>query len=130
MSGEKNLIKLLKNINPELKSEVFVFCTTKDNFNFNTLDPISVFKEEEGVTLVLEKDIADKYCYRYEGTYQCITLKIHSSLEAIGLTAAVSTKLAEHNISANVIAGYYHDHIFIPVNKAKDAMEALKELTI
>jgi hypothetical protein len=65
----------------------------------------------------------------YEFAYRLITLKVHSSLEAVGLTAAFSNKLTEHDISANVIAGYFHDHIFIQARQAEKAMAALKELT-
>lgn len=54
---------------------------------------------------------------------------MHSSLESVGLTAKVSTKLAEHGISANIMAGYYHDHIFVPFGRASDAMAAIKELS-
>jgi hypothetical protein len=55
---------------------------------------------------------------------------VHSSLETVGLTAAFSTKLGEHGISANVIAGYYHDHIFVQSDLAKSAIDALHELTV
>lgn len=130
MPGEKNLTSLLNNMSPQLNNEDFVFCTTKESFDFTTLNPISIFNEEEGFTLILKKEVADKYNYKYEGIYKCITLKIHSSLEAVGLTAAVSTKLADNNISANVVAAYFHDHIFIPKNDADDAILALKELAI
>ena len=59
--------------------------------------------------------------------FRLITLTVHSSLEAVGLTAVVTNKLAEHKISANVVAAYYHDHIFVPCEKAKKAMEVLRE---
>ena len=58
-----------------------------------------------------------------------ITLDVHSSLEAVGLTAAVSAALAEENISCNVVAAYYHDHLFVPVADAERAMETLMRLT-
>nr|WP_275889019.1 ACT domain-containing protein [Desulforhopalus vacuolatus] len=64
---------------------------------------------------------------KYEGVFKGITLTVHSSLEAVGLTAAISSKLAEKGISANVIAAYYHDHIFVQTEKAEMAMEALNE---
>jgi hypothetical protein len=55
-------------------------------------------------------------------------LTVHSSLEAVGLTAAVSKALTEANISCNVVAAYYHDHIFVPVKDAKQAMRVLEKL--
>ncbi|WP_036823971.1 ACT domain-containing protein, partial [Photobacterium sanctipauli] len=57
--------------------------------------------------------------------FKGITLTVHSSLEAVGLTAAVATRLAEYSISANVVAAYYHDHVFVPVNRAEEALQAL-----
>ncbi|MGO2019037.1 MAG: ACT domain-containing protein [Psychrobacter sp.] len=85
--------------------------------------------ETEGLTLVLTKDKADEAGLNYEGVFRQITLTVHSSLEAVGLTAAVSTKLTSKDISANVIAAYYHDHIFVSNDKAEQALSALKELS-
>lgn len=65
----------------------------------------------------------------FESVFKGITLTIHSSLDAVGLTAAVSAKLAEKGISANVIAAYYHDHIFVQAEKAELAIEALSEFS-
>ena len=59
--------------------------------------------------------------------YGSISL-VHSSLEAVGLTAIVSGKLAAYEISANVIAGYYHDHIFVPEQFADEALERVRNL--
>ena len=66
----------------------------------------------------------------YESIFKCITLKVHSSLETVGLTAAVSNKLAERGISANVIAAYFHDHIFVQAEKADVALSALNEFSL
>lgn len=65
----------------------------------------------------------------FEGSFRQITLTVHSSLEAVGLTAAVSTKLAAKGISANVIAAYYHDHIFVQTAKAELALSVLQEFS-
>jgi hypothetical protein len=93
------------------------------------LEPIATVIESEGLTLVIPKSKADEYGLSYESVFRGITLKIHSSLEAVGLTAAISTKLTEHGISANVIAGYFHDHIFVQSAHAEKAIIALDELT-
>ena len=66
----------------------------------------------------------------YESVYKLISLNVHSSLDAVGLTAAFSTKLAEKNISANVVAAYYHDHIFVPEEKAEQALAAISEFRL
>lgn len=92
------------------------------------LEPIATFIESEGLTLVLTKDKADESGLNYEGIFRQITLAVHSSLQAVGLTAAVSTKLTAKGISANVIAAYYYDHVFVPSDKAEAALRALKEL--
>ena len=126
MSGITDLQQLLKSMAPELKEGEFVFCTVEGDLSqYVGLSPISTFQEQEGLTLVLGKDNADKAGLAYEGTFRMITLTVHSSLEAVGLTAAVASKLAERGISANVIAAYYHDHVFVQSAKATEALEAL-----
>ena len=130
MTGIKNLNELLTSIQPELVDKVFVFCTVTGQLEqYLALEPIAMFMEQEGLTLVLTKDKADKANLVYEGLFRQITLTVHSSLDAVGLTAAVSTKLASKGISANVIAAYYHDHIFVSNDKAEQALSSLKELS-
>ena len=127
---ERNLVKLLANLKPALSDEeyVFYFSPSKSLSYFMELDPICFFKEEEGVTLIIEKHIATKNNLAYEGVFRKITLQVHSSLEAVGLTAAVSDALAKNDISSNVVAAFYHDHIFVPSKKAKAAIKVLKML--
>ncbi len=64
------------------------------------------------------QEAAEKAQLAYESKFNQITLTVHSSLDAVGLTAAVATKLASYGISANVVAAYYHDHIFVQTEKA------------
>lgn len=78
--------------------------------------------------MILEKEMADKYEVNYASVFSLISLTIHSSLDAVGLTAAISKKLADKEISANVVAAYFHDHVFVPKEKAQSAIEALYEL--
>ena len=128
MVGITELDKLLSAMSPELQRQEFVFCTvTGDIGDYSSLYPIATFFESEGLTLILEKPIAEKAGLKFEGSFRQITLTVHSSLEAVGLTAAVSTKLASKGISANVIAAYYHDHIFVQSSKADAALLALQE---
>ncbi|MGP5505472.1 ACT domain-containing protein [Psychrobacter celer] len=130
MSGITDLSQLLASMKPELIKEEFVFCTVSGQLSqYLVLKPVATFLEAEGLTLVLTKHKADEAGLEYEGFFRQITLMIHSSLEAVGLTAAVSTKLATKGISANVIAAYYHDHIFVSAEKAELALLALKELS-
>jgi len=130
MAGETNLSKLLASMSPALMADEYVFCTVKgESRDFYDLSPLATFQEEEGLTLVLTKQAAIANNLAFESVFRGITLTIHSSLDAVGLTAAVSTKLAEKGISANVIAAYYHDHIFVQSEKAELAIVALSEFT-
>ena len=129
MAGMEDLDKLLSSMSPELLKTEFVFCTVPGGTygDHKDLNPLATFKESEGLTLVITRDDADRSGFQYESSFKCITLTVHSSLEAVGLTAAVSTKLSEHNISANIIAAYYHDHVFVPSGAADKALTLLSD---
>ncbi|WP_028022594.1 ACT domain-containing protein [Enterovibrio calviensis] len=130
MAGIVELDALLASMRPELLDDEYVFCTVSGLLSeYVSLDPLATFKESEGLTLVLRKVVADQENLSYESVFKGITLTVHSSLEAVGLTAAVSTKLADKGISANVIAAYFHDHIFVQADKATQALAALNEFT-
>ncbi|CAE8625781.1 unnamed protein product [Polarella glacialis] len=92
------------------------------------LDPWMLFREDEGLTLILAKAAADKLDFKYDGIFRRITLRVLSSLEAVGLTAAVATTLSKAGISANVVAAYHHDHVYVPAKEAQRALEALQAL--
>ncbi|WP_289030979.1 ACT domain-containing protein [uncultured Paraglaciecola sp.] len=130
MVGETNLEKLLRSMSPKLLPEEYVFCSVEGRYgDFQELNPLAVYQESEGLTLVLLAKTAKANKLPFESVFKGITLTVHSSLDAVGLTAAVATKLAEKGISANVIAAYYHDHIFVQAEKAELAMAALGEFT-
>lgn len=80
--------------------------------------------------MILKRDLADDLGWIYEGAFCHITLEVHSSLEAVGLTAVVAAELTKYGISANVVAAYYHDHIFVPSNRAHEALKCLQSLTL
>lgn len=129
MAGEKNIAQLLKNMQPELHTGNFVFCTI-DNFSaINQSDVVMLFKEQEGVTVIVKKETADVYKLPYSFVASWITLTIHSSLEAVGLTAAFSNALAAENISCNVVAAFYHDHIFVDTKDAAKAIDVLNRFS-
>lgn len=108
----------------------YVFCTVEgEASHYFALHPIATFLETEGLTLMLLKERADEADLTYAGVFRQITLTVHSSLEAVGLTAAVSTKLASQGISANVVAAFYHDHIFVQSKKVKQTLSILQKLT-
>lgn len=130
MSGITALDELLRSIKPRLLDEEWVFCSvTGDLGQYLALQPLATFVETEGLTLVVSKAAALTENLTFSGSFRQITLTVHSSLEAVGLTAAVSAALASHGISANVIAAFYHDHILVPVADADAALLALQELS-
>ena len=131
MTAEKDLARLLATLSPELNPQEYVFTTFADAQygNHSELQPLAAMQEEEGLTLIVPRVLADEQQLSYEGVFKCITLKVHSSLAAVGLTAAFSRVLTDHDISANVIAGFYHDHIFVPPDRADEAMQALRSLS-
>lgn len=130
MSGITDLDELLRSMSPKLVETQFVFCTVSGQLqDYVQFNPVAMFVESEGLTLVLEKSVAEKAGLPFDGTFSQITLTVHSSLEAVGLTAAVANKLASKGISANVIAAYYHDHIFVQSSKAEAAVSALEEFS-
>ena len=129
MTGETDLLKLIKDMQPELNQGEYVYCLADSKEHVAALDPLCYFLEKEGVTVILPKEKADALNIPYETTCAWITLTVHSSLEAVGLTAAVSKALTEANISCNVVAAFFHDHIFVPVKDAERAMNVLQKLT-
>ncbi len=132
MPGEKNLNRLLASLSPTLLEGEFVFCSFK-NVQYGShrdLYPIAAIEESEGLTLVIPKENADQRQIKYAAVFKKITLQVLSSLEAVGLTAVVATSLAARGISANVVAGYFHDHIFVPETNADQAIAVLQELTL
>jgi uncharacterized protein len=123
MTEETNLDILLKTMKPFHNEGDYVFCTTTSKINIE--DVIMLFTENEGTTLILTKENADLLELPYSFIAVWITLTAHSSLAASGFTAAFSTALAKENISCNVVAAFYHDHIFVDKKDAEKAMEVL-----
>lgn len=129
MTGESNLSDLIKGMSPRLNEGEYVFISVIDLSQIDRESTICEIKEREGTTIVIERKKADELNLEYEFIASWITLTIHSSLEAVGLTAMFSTALAENNISCNVIAGYYHDHIFVDKKDADKAIQVLENLS-
>ena len=130
MSGETDLKAILQSLSPIMLDETYVFCTVvgASYGDYAETAPIASYQENEGLTLVLTQERADIAKLGYEGLFSCISLQVHSSLESVGLTAVVAGKLAAYEISANIIAGYYHDHVFVPQAQASEAFELLRNL--
>ncbi len=131
MPGEKDLQNLIAHMRPMLDPEPYVFCTfaSKSLMDLADYNPIGLFSETEGITAILPLERARELGLAEAEWFRRITLTVHSSLEAVGLTAAVSTALAENEISANVVAAYFHDHVFVPEEKAEEALLVLRSLS-
>jgi hypothetical protein len=125
MEGEKNLSTLLKNMKPKHNTGDYVFCIVKDISIITINEAVLIFKEAEGNTIIIKKELADSLKLDYSFVAAWITLTVHSSLEAVGLTAAFATALANKGISCNVVAAFNHDHIFVNKKDVEKAMEIL-----
>lgn len=129
MTGESNLDTLLKTMKPKLNIGEFVFCSVKDLTSVDIKDTILIFKEHEAFTIIVKKEIADTLKLNYSFIASWITLTVHSSLEAVGLTAAFSKALSDSGISCNVVAAFYHDHIFVDKRDAEKAIAVLNKFS-
>jgi hypothetical protein len=128
LAGETKLSALLGSMRPELHSGEYVFTSTPDAAVPAGVAPVVTVAEEEGLTMVLRKKDADRLGLGYDYVAGWITLRVHSALEAVGLTAAVSAALAREGVSCNVVAGFYHDHLFVPHDSAAQAVRLLEDL--
>ncbi|MDO6442296.1 MULTISPECIES: ACT domain-containing protein [unclassified Marinobacter] len=130
MKRKQFLQDLIKQLSPALDSKSYVYCTVPEAKygELGSLNPIVSIAELEGLTLVIPLEQAKDEGLDYYRVFRRITLKGHSSLEALGLTSVVTTLLTERGITTNVIAGFYHDHMFVPSDRADEAMAALKDL--
>ena len=87
------------------------------------------FKEKEGITLILYRKDAEVNSIKYEGVWALITMTVHSDLAAVGFLARLAAALAKEGISVNAVSAFYHDHLFVPKEKSKEAMKVLQKLS-
>ncbi|MGJ8527812.1 ACT domain-containing protein [Maritalea sp.] len=129
-SAIHDLSSLIKGMSPQLSPRRYAFATiAQDKFAGIDLTPIMSFVEDEGITLILLEKDAIAANIEHEFVCQKITLYVHSALEAVGFMAAISDRLTQVGVPCNVVAGYHHDHLFIPVEKVDVAMNCLAELS-
>lgn len=127
MSGERNLVRLLQGMEPLLHPEPWGFALV-DEGTVLAAQEFALIREAEGLTLIAPRDRLVARGCTMGAPMARISLTIHSSLEAVGLTAAIAATLAEQGISANVVAGYHHDHVFLPWDRRDEALERLRAL--
>ena len=126
MAGETDLARMVAGLQPVVREGEFVVVSL-------TAEPdvpcAAVIREEEGVTCVVTRAVADAHGWPYDFVAGWITLQVHSALEAVGLTAAVSAALTAEGVPCNVLAGFVHDHLLVPVDRVADAVRVLEELS-
>lgn len=129
MTGETDLKTLLASMTPELLDGIYVFATLAPGvLQAKGLDPVMVFREREGTTLIVTEDAAGAAGLAASFRCRMITLNIHSSLDAVGFLAAITTRLAAAGMGVNPVSAFYHDHLFVPAGRAEEAMELLRQL--
>jgi len=116
-------------MDPLLDGQAWCFVTAEDPAQAIELmrGALATFREDEGLSLVVPAEAAAA-CGIAAAPFARITLQVHSALEGVGLTAAVSSALAEAAIACNVIAACRHDHVFVPLARADEAMVILARL--
>lgn len=128
MAGETDLQTLIASMDPVARPEPYVVAYVADAAALGTVVPAATISEEEGLTVVLPQARADALDLPYDFVAAWITLRVHSALEAVGLTAAFSTALAQAGLSCNVLAGLHHDHLLVPYERRDEALAVLRAL--
>lgn len=130
MSGESDLGTLLASMRPKLLPGIFAFATVEHGTAPPPgVDAVMSFREAEGQTLIVRADQAA--AAGLATTFRCrmITLDIHSSLQAVGFLAAITARLAAAGMGVNPVSAFYHDHLFVPEDRAQEAMDVLAALS-
>ena len=117
-------------LRPHLAPSTYVFAQVQSLNGLPLDDILCIFKEKEGITLILKKENARRLGLSFEYEAAWISLQLETELEMVGLTAEFSTALADEGISCNVIAAYNHDHIFVALEDAENAIETLQSIDI
>lgn len=116
-------------MNPALDPREWVFCLVARDYDLGGVNPLFTFRENEGLTLVIERRLANELGLQYTFPSRRITLRVHSDLEAVGFTAAVASELAKYTIPANFAGAYNHDHLFVPLERSEEALRILEDLS-
>ena len=130
MSGEADLDTLVREMRPVLDDDPYVFVSMPAAV-FSEARPtcLGLFHEREGVTLIMSSAEATRLGTSTDGQWAHITLTVHSSLSAVGFLARIATALAAAGISLNPVAGFYHDHLFVPWARRQQALDVLERLS-
>lgn len=128
MAGERDLEGLLRHIEPEERPGSYVFGTVDGPSGVRGVEVLASVVEQEGLSVLISREDADRVGLPHDYVAGWITLRVHSALDMVGLTAAVSRSLADEGISCNVVAGHHHDHLLVPLPRVPDALAVLRAL--
>jgi hypothetical protein len=129
VTGETNLDRLLCGMTPRLQDGVFVFVSLPAGADLPPgVNAVMIFRETEGTTLILEEGEAVRAGIEASFRSRMITLEIHSSLDAVGFLAAITAELAAAGMGVNPVSAFYHDHLFVPVDRAEEAVRILERM--
>lgn len=123
-----NLAQLISSLDPVLNDGIYVYSTANTWIQAQSVDPVAVVREREGITVITLEERAIEADLPILFRAAWITLRVHSDLHGVGLTAAFAKALADADISCNVVAGVYHDHLFVPISEANRAVALLESL--
>jgi hypothetical protein len=130
VSAEHDLTTLLQDMKPEIQDGVFVFCTVPEDKEIPAaIRPVLIFREREGTTLVMRRGEAESLGLPYQFASRLITLTVHSSLDAVGFLAAITARFADAGISMNAVSAFHHDHLFVPEDRADEALGLLQGMS-
>ncbi len=129
MTGETDLESLLRKMKPKHVPGEYVCCSIDESNEKLVETPLLVFREDEGLTVVISREAAESLRLKFESTWGLVTLSIHSDLTAVGFLARVTQHLAQAGVSVNVVSAYYHDHLFVPFPEVERVVELLTSLS-
>lgn len=120
-----NLATLIRSMEPVRHAGTYAYCVVPQGSDMAGLKPVATIVESEGITVILPEEQAVEAGLAIVFRAAWITLTVHSDLQAVGLTAAFAGALGQADISCNVVAGTFHDHLFVPVERGEQALATL-----
>lgn len=126
MAAVRDTAAMIAGMDPVLRPGIWHFCLLPRGSEALGADALATMQEPEGMSAILSAEDAARHGFGTEMPMAHILLQVHSALDGVGLTAAVSAALAEGNIPCNIVAGFHHDHLFVPKDQADRAVAVLK----
>lgn len=127
MSGETDLAAILRSLTVSRRDDVVTMVTLPQPVPLAN-GILAVITEAEGTTVVATITEAERRGWSVGFVGVWLTIDVHTSLEGVGLTAALSAELASAGIPCNVLAGYFHDHLLVPADRADEAVALIEAL--